>query len=184
MAIEKIGMRRSKIEYLGDRIQITIPSRKNWLSIILQTFWLGGWLFGEIMVPAFLFVGPILSLEKLFMLLWLAIWTIGGGYVIYNIFWSLVGKEIITFSYDRLKIEKKIFQINFVKVYSMMDASDFRISTSSPSNAWYYRNYPPYLTGLISFDYGMKTIKFATEIDEAEAKYLLEEMQKNGFISA
>ncbi len=33
--------------------------------------------------------------------------------------------------------------------------------------------------GKIKFDYGMKTIKFANDIDEAEARNIIEKMKEN-----
>ena len=35
--------------------------------------------------------------------------------------------------------------------------------------------------GKLRFDYGMKTIKFGIGIDEAEARYLIDEIVKHGF---
>jgi len=35
--------------------------------------------------------------------------------------------------------------------------------------------------GKLRFDYGMKTIKFGIGLDEAEARYLIQEITKNGY---
>ena len=38
--------------------------------------------------------------------------------------------------------------------------------------------------GTLKFDYGFKTIHFAAGIEEAEARYILDEINKKGFIDA
>ena len=90
MDYEPVGKRRSKVNQLGDRTEIIIPSRKRIFTTIFIGLWLIAWLFGMVLVTTVLF-GDYLGLNinevnnstpqqppNAFLIFWLCGWTIGG----------------------------------------------------------------------------------------------------------
>ena len=93
------GLMRSTVKSVPEGMEITIPVKRNWFILLFLSFWLCGWLFGEIFVPTqFLHAGTTVGL---FMLAWLGMWTIFGLFAIYAWLWQLNGKEIITITSHR-----------------------------------------------------------------------------------
>lgn len=187
MAIEKPSAGRAQIRNTGNGLQISISSKKNWFMIVFLSIWLCGWAFGEISVLKTLLSSTNLHGANMFMTIWLAGWTIGGAFCIVVLGWSLGGREIISLSNGILKVERKALNIGQTKEYSLADVTNLRIAKSI--NIWdAYSNFSVGMEfwgfggGTISFDYGIRTVKFANGIDEAEASYLINEMKSYGYI--
>ncbi|WP_067141742.1 hypothetical protein [Oceanivirga salmonicida] len=111
------------------------------------------------------------------MSVWLICWTIGGIGAIYTLFWKLIGYELITVENANLKISKKLGLINRKRKYEIREIKDMAIIQSTLS--YNDKDFFAFENQKIKFDYGMKTIKFASEIDEAEAKMILEKLKRN-----
>ncbi len=87
-------------EDLGDKLIISIPSKKDWLGILVTLFWVVAWSFVEFFIGRFLFSGKAASDDPsgtpyFFLVPWISIWTIGGAFVIYYLLWQLFGIEEI-----------------------------------------------------------------------------------------
>ncbi|MBT3424304.1 MAG: hypothetical protein HN431_15995 [Bacteroidetes bacterium] len=184
--IEKLNNGRSKVESFGNTLKITIPSKKKWFIILFLGAWLGGWFFGEKSA-----IEGITDSDNIladgFLLFWLAGWTVGGSLAILAILWLLFGSEIILLERGIIKISKGLFNTPLLsKSYEVNHIKNFRIISPVEPNADFFgikRNMVDYLGykgGILSFDYGMKTIKFGIAIDEAEAQYLVEKLGKKG----
>jgi hypothetical protein len=152
-------------------------------QILFIGFWLVGWAFGEFTVVGSLISGKGFGGPSLFMIAWLGGWTIGGGYVMYILFWQLSGSEIIQVSNSGITTSRSILGFGlFPKEYSSEHIKELRVSASVNTNdlfGW-SRASRFYGTGggIIAFDYGAKTVNFGTGIDEAEAKQILSEIQQ------
>jgi hypothetical protein len=170
--MEKPGTGRAKISDNGSALQIIIPSKKNIGLIVLFTLWLGGWAIGEINV-----IKSDLGFTA-FTPLWLAAWTVDGVYMMSVIVRAILGKEMITISAETIKIEKTPSLFIRLKKYNLADATNLRILTNT--NIRYAMAYlvPPDSLG---FDYGMKTVRFGSGLDEAEAAYIINMMKNRGF---
>lgn len=180
MALEKLENGRAKIHDLGNTLEIIIPSKKNILIILFVSLWLMGWFVGETMVLGTLLFGKTpMGFETIFFIVWLSLWTIGGLSAIVILLWNVVGQEVITLSRDRLEIARKVFGIGPSKEYIVSEVKNLRIfidrntfTRRSVMSFWGFSG------GLIKFDYGMKTVRFAQSIDEAEAVIILEKLKE------
>ena len=178
MHVEKPESGRAIIHEEGGALQIIIPKRWNILKVLVILFlfaWLGGWLFGEITAIASLHLGNfnrLPSSSDSFMFFWLIAWTVGGLAVISFILWFFFAKEIINVTVDTLTIENKILNVGRTKRYALSDVKNLR---SSQSGAFAYGTlfFSRYNRGSLAFDYGMKTVRFANDIDKAEAVHIL-----------
>jgi len=200
MPIVALPKQRHSMQDEGSSLKIMIPSHKNYFTMFFLGFWLLGWAFGEIMVGGIFLAGIVQLLFKtpeilpevskgglaglfgggLFMLVWLTIWTVGGGFALYSFLWQVAGKENIGVSYDMIKIQRAVFGFGRTKEYLATDIKDLRVtpwaadhnifSWSRSSSIWGMSS------GILAFDYGAKTFRFGGGIDEAEAKQILEKV--------
>lgn len=200
--IERPNSPQAKVFNTTAGLKIEIPSKKNWFIIVFLTAWLGGWLLGELFALSSVF-GNIYSsifsvidqyngedkgfiaIESFFILFWLIGWSIGGFFAIRVWLWMIVGKEILTFEMNELKVENKGTFFITPKTYDLSKVKDFQLNPVSNNNfsgynlgnIWSFRN-----DGVLKFDYGFKTIRIASGIDEAEGKYLLDIIKSRNFI--
>ena len=112
--IEKPYKGRSKVNFDGIKLQIIIPSRKNWFNILFLAVWMGGWYMGESSVINELFSSDNNGFNS-FMLLWLVGWTIGGLFAITILLWSLFGQETIQIDQGVFSVSKGILDIGLIK---------------------------------------------------------------------
>jgi hypothetical protein len=180
--IEKPTNGRATINQDFNSLSISIPSKKNWFIIIFMTAWMGGWVMGETFAIGAIFNSDTPIFANAFLLFWLVGWTVGGAFVLYTISWQLVGREIINLERGLLKIEKSVKGIGRKKVYDINSIQNIDINPTQDLGMWggnYNRNLFGMKGGKIKFDYGMKTIKFANDIDEAEARMVIEKLKEN-----
>jgi hypothetical protein len=93
-----------------------------------------------------------------------------------------MGKEVISFGQGQLTIAKKGTFFYKPRTYDLSEAKNFRAQDNDSGFAGMWsgqRNTFGTLstTGTIRFDYGLRTIKFANGIDEAEAKSILAKLK-------
>ncbi len=161
-------------------LEIKIPARKRIFIMLFLSVWLVGWLFGEFSALVGIFsIDEMVIFTSIFMLVWITGWTIGGCVAIIIWFWMLIGYELITIEKGCFSISKKIGLINLKKEYEIKNIKYMCVSENTSEyinrELFNFRN----KIGKIKFDYGMKTIKFANDIDEAEAKMIVCELKKN-----
>lgn len=162
-----------------DTLEVIIPSKKNWFVICFTCIWLCAWALGELFGLSMLlglFSNPPFGL---FMIVWLSGWTLGGSLALRGVIWGIAGKEIIAMGNGVLTIKKKNDIFSRAKTYNLNDVKSIRVLDATPEYSFWNRGTNAFgLTkgGNIRFDYGMQTIKFAIELDEAEANYLVEQM--------
>ncbi|WP_067141259.1 hypothetical protein [Oceanivirga salmonicida] len=137
------------------------------------------WVFGGFLKLIF-FNGGIDLFDKVFVLVKLISDIMLVLFILGILNWILFGYELIIVENGNLKVSKKMWFLNLKKEYKIREIKDISVVKNFPSRAAYYNIYT--ITskfGRIKFDYGMKTIKFAIDIDEAEAKMILEKLKRN-----
>ena len=177
------------IAVLNDTLQgleITIPTKKNVLLILFLSFWLCGWLMGETF--ALRTVGGLLhtvNFAGLFVALWLCGWTIGGFFAIRTLVWNLIGKEILNFEQGQLTVQKKGALFFKPSTYDLNEAKSFRVQDDKFGYGGARRTglAPLYDGGTIRFNYGMKTLRIAGGVDEAEAEFILAKLKSKKILT-
>jgi hypothetical protein len=179
--IETPSKGRAKIFKNGNNLEVQIPTRKNWFIIIFMTVWMGGWFMGEMSVITTLLSGDAPIFANAFLLVWLAAWTMGGLLCITILFWSLVGQEIIKVENGVAEIGKQIFSLKRSRKYHINEIRHLAVNPTFDNNIWGmgYQNFYGLKGGSIKFDYGMKTLKFGSGIDEAEGRLMIETLKLN-----
>jgi len=179
MAKVEIGKSRSSINDLPQGIEIVIPAKKNYFLILFLAFWLVGWAFGEVSA-----IGTFLNSESkaptLFMVAWLGGWTAGGAFAIFAWLWNIKGKEIVRIDGMELQHKRDFVLFSRSKEYEIANIQDLRLN-SNPSSMFGFNNgmeFWGFTGGTVSFDYGHSTHKFGAQLDEAEAKHIVETIKK------
>lgn len=155
-------------------LRITIPARRSWFTVLFLGFWLMGWATGEIIVGGMLLRGILATLGgqtpdvaegggMLFMGVWLAFWTVGGGFALVTWLWNLAGKETILMDGEALTIYRTVFGLGPAKRYAAAYVDRLRVSEDSGDSRG------PWSGGL-AFDYGGRTVRFGAGLTPAEAR--------------
>jgi hypothetical protein len=172
---------RYRIEDDFTTLRITIPARRNWPIILFLGVWLMGWAVGEVFVGATLFGGLYAVLTGqpqaadalggqsggLFMIVWLTLWTAGGGFALFTWLWNVAGKEIAFVDGDSLTIKKAVLGVGRSRRYAAAYVDRLRASGTQGDTQvpW---------TGGLTFDYGGSTVQFGAGLNQAEARQVLE----------
>jgi len=191
---------RSTIEDKESALIITIPTHKDWLTITLMLFWLASWACGELTVVGmgamFLFGGlvgwlgnsPDASAAGLaafagmsvFWIFWFVIWTIGGLFALYYLLWQFTGAERIEVDTQAITLRRLVLNMGRPRIYLADHVRDLRTVANPPYSWWWSSRmyYWQLMFGSITFDYGAKTIRCGSGVDEAEAKAIVKTMQE------
>lgn len=169
-------------------IQITIPVKRHWFTILFIGAWLGGWLIGESFA-----IAAVTNLfgdnpAGLFILFWLIAWTVAGFFVFRAFLWMLKGKEIITVGQGRLSIARKGVLFSRPKVYDLNEVKNLRVQEDKTDIGEIFSGRrsdlgPFKLGGKIRFEYGLKTVKIANGIDEAEARFIIDKLKERRLLT-
>lgn len=180
--MEKPYVGRATLRDTLNGLEIAIPSKKNWFIIIFMGAWLGGWFMGEAFA-----IGALTGLfgdnpAGLFILFWLVAWTAGGFFALRTFLWMIAGKELLLFERGHLTIDKKGALLVKSRTYDLRELKNIRISDNGSGNGvWGYQQ-NSFISlgtnGTIKFDYGLKTVRIADGIDEAEAKFIIEKLKE------
>jgi hypothetical protein len=185
--IERPYEGNARIDFDGVALYIKIPTKKNWFIIIFFCVWLSGWYFGETSAINQISKDIGNNVANGFMIFWLAGWSVGGIFALSVLLWMLFGNEKIVFSKSLIEIKKGLLEWNFMnKQYETSEIKNLELNPQPNVSGFWGQNrnindYTGFSGGKIRFDYGLKTIKFGVNIDEAEARYLIEEIKKKGY---
>ncbi|ALH95804.1 hypothetical protein [Acinetobacter equi] len=151
---------KAKIKQDFNGLKISIPSNKNFFSILFLCTWLGGWYFGE--VSAINEVKKLESFDNFFLIAWLVGWTIGGLYAIKIVLWSLFGQEKFSISNYEMTLQDSTLGIGKKIRFGLNQIN--KLSLNNNENG---------ISSSILIEVGFKTYSFGSNLDTAEAQYLL-----------
>ncbi|MRW92097.1 hypothetical protein GJ699_19050 [Duganella sp. FT80W] len=157
-------------------LRVVIPASRNWFIMLFLVAWLGGWTIGETNVAGQL-LNPGDKTPSGFLLFWLAGWTLGGLFAVGTVLWQLAGREILIANSLALTHRFEVFGVGVSRSYGASDIKHLRTTEYSPPPTMNQRAMlPPFFGsghGPIAFDYGARTIRIGSSLEEAEAKSLL-----------
>jgi hypothetical protein len=168
--------------------EIIIPARKNWFLILFVGAWLCGWCCGEVVALTMIIGTMGKNPAGLFILVWLALWTIGGFFAFRLFIWNIMGKEVISIGQGQLTVAKKGMLFFKPKTYDLNEVRNIRAveDNSGYGNPWGIRmtSFGGFTSsGTIRFDYGLQSVKFAFGLDEAEGRYILQGLRDNNLLT-
>jgi hypothetical protein len=187
MPLTELPQPRSSTEETPDGLRITIPAPRSWLVVGFMSIWLCAWLFGAGAVIWSLFgqSGAIPETGP-FILLWLAGWALGGGFIALRILWMAFGREVVAVSPSVLRLRREIFGIGRSREFDFTQVRNLRMAPQPVAPPAYGSGYgyrygggrALFAGGVIAFDYGSRTFRFGSGVDEAEAAQLVATIQE------
>lgn len=184
----KVG--RLLVQFSGSEFRITKRMRPNLFVVGFLSFWLIGWFTGEIFaLRQIIREGSPLG-AKAFIIFWFIGWTIGGAVAISIVLWNLFGKEIVTFTYNAIKMKNDLFSFGKSREYSrsgMRKFGVFSLTSEIPGDMLsndtlkkvnrFFRN-----TSALRFEYEGNEVKCLTGMTRDEADKILMMLRSYNFV--
>src|SRR5262245_55479617 len=121
--------RRSIVREGMEGLGIVFPARRNILVLLVIVPWLGGWAMGATVAARQVAFGTLPAGARAFLIFWLALWSFGGGAVIYTGLWMLAGKEIVSLRSSVLAIRRDVFGLGRTREFDLLQVSSLRRGT-------------------------------------------------------
>jgi hypothetical protein len=177
---------KHKFEDLGDTLRFTIPNPKSWPLIIFCCIWLLPPLFlvGFGLFLLFfpgknvLFTGTSADLSLLWLIPYFGIWV---GVPLFALLWQLTGKEVIVVTRQSICLKWSIAGIGRSAEYPAGELQNLRVIANSSRPPWLNflsRQIRNLFIRKVTFNYKGKEKQFAGLIDEAEARQIIETVQR------
>jgi hypothetical protein len=157
--------------------EILIPVRRNLVVLAVVPVWLTIWISSIVGAAGQLTSGRARGAEARFFEVWLVVAVVAGGAVVYDWLWNAIGQEVVGLRPGLLVIRRGVAGLGFSREYRLADVRRLRVSLPPPDAS---RWVPPLRfgrdPGVIAFDHGARTVRFAEGLDKAEASLVLEEL--------
>lgn len=195
---------RHSVEQNDSKLIITIPARRKWYVVLFGALWL---IYATLILMAMLSMGLMVSLTlvapgllRAYLLQELTLqallpYACIGGFLLPFIFipifgltkglhaflWSLFGIQILEVDDRTLRVHFKLFNFTRPRDYDIDDISNIQVS---PVDRYRPGRWKIFFTpieenlGIIAFKRGKKTIRFGDDTGEAEARHIVEIIQK------
>jgi hypothetical protein len=167
---------RAQIVDEVSRLRVTIPVRRNWFVVVFLPLWLIGWGVGEVSVLTKVLNDPPTGGEGPFVLVWLVMWNIIGPVFTAFWLWNIAGKEIVALDDEFLTVRYALGPVGWTRRFDRREVVDLRMSPPATADFRSLSWWPG--GGMIAFDYGARTYRFASGLDEAEAKQVAADLRR------
>ncbi len=168
-------------------IRFDVPARRNWLALVFNCAWLGGWAYGELTMLDGLRRGDS---PAPFAIAWLVGWTAVGAFALWTIAWGLAGREVITVAGRTLSVRREALGIGFTRRYDAVQVRNLRVSPSAAADSSVEGpDVPPWRgprreeatharaggggAGPIAFDYAGRTVHLGSGAEGSEAELIV-----------
>ena len=182
MSLEPVPTMRSTITDEAGGLTIVMPTRRLLPFVIFLPIWIVGWGFGESFAIATLVSGkgggPA---PTLFLAFWLTMWTFGGMVAVTLWLWTMFGRERLVVGSGRFVHSYELFGFTRPREYDVQAIRGLRAAPNLFSNARGFATMGPG-SGAITFDYGAKTVRVGSSLDEAEGRMIVQRIKDRGAI--
>jgi hypothetical protein len=162
--------------------RVVIPRRRIWFLFLFLTFWLGGWVIGEVSAAKELLANNKPSGGSVFLIFWLCAWTVGGAFALWTWIQMLTGQQVVDIESGILTLSGLSNPLKRSKQFDLGQVKNLRVA-QQPSYplGGFGNNGRGFWTGgpeALKFDYGADTLGFGQGLSEAEASGLVEELKR------
>lgn len=157
--------------------EIVIPVRRNWPLVVLIPLWLILWTSAIAGVEREIVSGRARGGEAGFFEVWLVAAVLGTCAVVYSWLWNAIGREVIALRSGLLLIRRDVAGLGLRREYDLAEVRHVRVSIPPSADArWASPVRFGREPGVIAFDHGARTVRFAEGLDEAEAAMVIAEL--------
>ncbi len=169
---------RYRVERLPGGVRVTIPSPRNWFVVPFLSVWLVAWWGGATAaIKVLLATSDQAPVE--FMMVWFAGWMLAGCAALLSVRWQLAGREVVEIATGVLERRAQIASLGSTREVALSEVRSLRVCPMEASALMAARWAGAPLArsaGPVAFDYGARTIRFAAQLDEAEARGIVEQL--------
>jgi hypothetical protein len=167
---------RFVIDGSGATETIRIKARRQIFALLFLPVWLAGWTAGGIAA-----ITQMIKAFQPFLLIWLCFWVVAWIAVVGTLAWMLFGVETLSVVDRNLEVGIEIGPWKRVKTYDGSQISGLRSASQNFPFAS-FRFSVPFLRGAqfgaVQFNYGARTVRRASGLDEAEGEMIVERLAK------
>lgn len=156
---------RSTVIDSSSGLEVIIPAKKNPWPFVVLGFCFVIWALFSLALGDLVFSRGLLpeSIPELFLLTALGAWALGGIGFFCACLWLLLRRERVRLQRDSLLIQREALGYSRNRDFELTHVQDLRVAPVHLS-----------LSGLLAFDYGARTFRFGSGLDEAEARSIAE----------
>ena len=155
VAFTRVLLARPRWTAEGRRIRI--PARQRFV-LWFMCFWLTGWTFAGIET-----IRQVTEKPQPFLFLWLGFWAFGMVAAVWTILWQLLGSEVVELEGGVLRLRSEVGGLGSTREFEITSVRDLRAVPLGEDSS-----------ERITFNYGARTFRFGSSLDEAEAKQLVD----------
>lgn len=111
-----------------DGLGIYNPARRNAFAILFMMLWLTGWAFGARFALSEILRGSSI-VSSLFLLVWMAFWTVAGLGALVVLLWNLFGSERLFITDGMLVHSRGFGPFRRKRIYPVGQVNSFRVDT-------------------------------------------------------
>ena len=137
-------------------------------------FWLIGWAFGEVFVLASIFARDTPWMVRLFLLVWVSIWTSGGLAVIMGFLQQIGSRQVIEIGRGLLKIEKSYVVLKLERRYDIFNIQNFHVVPTQNKGSKFVFGASDF-----QFSYKGKKVSFGNITNQEEIRETMEFFRNN-----
>ena len=159
---------RSSIQTIPGGVEFVIPAARQSPTLMVLPLWLCGWLpaglhsLTGLLTPR----SGVAAASLAFELPWLVVWALGVFAAVCMLLWIAVGVQRVRITREHVTITREILRLQHRSAYRASDVSNLRAIRPIMLLAG---GGPLSEPCRLAFDYGTRTIQFASGIDDDEA---------------
>lgn len=177
MKYEAVRGPRFVVDHDGGSEVIRIPARRSVPFLIFMIVWLAGWSAGGVAA-----IHEFLVTREPFLAIWLCFWVCGLGFASLMIAWMLAGVETVRVVQGDLENAWRIGPVILRKLYQGTRVQSLKAAPQHPLFSSFRVSAPFGLYaqfGAVQFDYGARTVRVVSGLDEAEGRLIVERLLKS-----
>jgi hypothetical protein len=163
----------------SEGFEISIPAKQSIFLRLLLGPALVVWGMEEVFAAADLLLRTDDDASVWWLTVWLIAWTCGGAFLLYLWFWMLIGTEVVILRPATLLIKRELGGLDRSKEYDLLHVKNLRVASIS-GHSYVWSGAMHFLGiggGPIAFDYGFKTVRLGSGVQDAEAREIVKELR-------
>ncbi|MET1415667.1 hypothetical protein ABVF61_25580 [Roseibium sp. HPY-6] len=177
MQFESPLSKRLSTRQTHDGLVITVRAQMQHFVFGFLAFWICGWTVGGLFAGGSLLSGFWQGETNLFLLFWMGGWAFGWLFAATTLLWMLTGREHLIVSQTKITKKISILALGRTRHFNPAHVTNIRTQDSIRTTGRRQNiGLPIKGHGRVAFDYGQKTISFGTDLDDAEADFIVKTM--------
>lgn len=166
---DPLAQGRAHVERLPEGLRIVIPAHRGWPALLFVAVWLGIWTVAGANSIGDLLAGR--TEDEAFSVVWLGGWTLGLLFGCSMLAWRLLGREEIIVGSRAMTVVRRAGPYRRTLRFTRDRIAHLRTEADARAGRGVGG-------GSIAFDYGVRTHRFASTLDEAESRHIVELLRR------